>query len=289
MTQEITRVAECQCQVGESIVWDDERNQLLWADIPAGTIYAHDPQSGSLSHWQLPEPVGAFGLADDGRLVVGMVSGVHLFDRASGKLVLLVDPEPEQAANRPKHRLNDGKVGPDGAFWIGSMHTETPTAALYRVTGDGRAERKVEDLNTSNGLAFSADGRTMFHSDSRQQWIDRHDLDPVSGALSNRVRIASPGETDGRPDGAATDMEGTYWSAGVSAGCLNRYDRDGRLLARIPVPPRAPTMPCFGGPDMKTLFFTSLRRADAGPDCGNVFAMRVNVAGVPVKRFRTGR
>lgn len=287
MTQEITRVVDCQCQVGESLVWDDEHNQLLWADIPAGKIYAHDPASGALSHWTLPEPVGAFGLTDDGRLVVGMVSGVHLFDRASGELTFLVDPEPEQAANRPKHRLNDGKVGPDGAFWIGSMHTEAPTAALYRVTSDGRAERKVEHLSTSNGLAFSADGRTMFHSDSRQQWIDRYDLDPASGTLSNRVGIASASEADGRPDGAAADMEGAYWSAGVSAGCLNRYDRDGRLLLRIPVPPKAPTMPCFGGPDLKTLFFTSLRRADAGPDCGDVFSMRVEVAGVPIERFRT--
>lgn len=289
MRPEFSTIADCHCQVGESLVWDDQRNRLLWADIPAGMIYACNPDGSALSHWKLPEPVGAFGLADDGRLVVGMVSGVHLFDPDKGSLEFLVDPEPEQAANRPRHRLNDGKVGPDGAFWIGSMHTESPTAALYRVTGDGRAERKVEDLSTSNGLAFSADGCTMFHSDSRQQWIDRYDLDTATGRLSNRVRIATPGEADGRPDGAATDMDGAYWSAGVSAACLNRYDRDGKLLTRIRVPPKSPTMPCFGGPDLKTLYFTSLRRPEAGPDCGNVFAMRVDVAGVPIGRFRTVR
>lgn len=289
MPHEIATFADCHCQVGESAVWDDEHNQLLWADIPPGIIYAQDVTTGARSQWQLPESVGAFGLADDGRLVVGMVSGVYLFDRASGALDLLVDPEPDQVSNRPKHRLNDGKVGPDGAFWVGSMHPDVPTAALYRVTGDGRSERKIEGLNTSNGLAFSADGRTMFHSDSRQQWVDRHTLDPATGTLSDRVRIANPSEADGRPDGAATDMTGAYWSAGVSAGCLNRYDRNGNLLERIPVPPKAPTMPCFGGPDMKTLFFTSLRRAEAGPDCGNVFSMQVDVAGVPVSRFRTGR
>ena len=288
MEREIVTVADFNCQVGESLVWDAGNGQLLWADIPAGIIHAHDPATGSFTQWQLPEQVGAFGLADDGRLVVGMVSGVYLYDRDSGALTFLVDPEPEQAPNRPRHRLNDGKVGPDGAFWIGSMHTESPTAALFRVTGDGRAERKVEGLSTSNGLAFSADGRTMFHSDSRQQWIDRHDLDPATGALSNRVRIATPGEADGRPDGAAADMEGAYWSAGVSAGCLNRYDRGGNLLERIPVPPKAPTMPCFGGPDLRTLYFTSLRRPEAGPECGKVFALRVDVAGVPVERFRTG-
>jgi sugar lactone lactonase YvrE len=288
MTHTFTTIAALNCQCGESATWDAARGKFLWADIPAGIIYEHDPATGKLESWQLPEAVGSFGLADDGRLVVALVSGVHLFDQKSGALDKLVDPEPEQIPNRPTHRLNDGKVGPDGAFWVGSMHTAAPTAVLYRITGDGKVERKATGLNTSNGLGFSADGRTLFHSDSRQQWIDRYDLDPATGALSNRTRIATPGETDGRPDGGAVDMEGAYWSAGVSAGVLNRYDRDGRLLERIAVPPKAPTMPCFGGPDMKTLYFTSLRRADAGPECGNVFSMRVNVAGVPVGRFRTG-
>lgn len=274
-------------QVGEGATWDAEAQKFLWADIPAGIIYEWDWQSRQRVQYQLPEQVGSFGLCDDGRLVVGLISGVYLFDRATGRLEFLVDPEPEQAPNRPRHRLNDGKVGPDGAFWVGSMHAETGTAALYRVTGDGRVERKVEGVSTSNGLAFSGDGKTLFHSDSRQQWIDRYDLDPATGAISNRTRIATPGEADGRPDGAAADVEGCYWSAGVSAGCLNRYDRDGKLLLRIPVPMRAPTMPCFGGPDMRTLFVTSLRRAETGPDCGKIIAGRVDVAGVPVGRFRT--
>lgn len=287
--QEFETVADVLCQVGESATWDAQANCFLWADIPAGIIYQLDWTSRQRTQYQLPEAVGSFGLADDGRLVVALVSGVHLYDRASGGLELLVDPEPEQAPNRPQHRLNDGKVGPDGAFWVGSMHTQSMTAALYRITGDGRAERKVEGLGTSNGLAFSEDGRTLFHSDSKQQWIDRWDLDPATGEISNRTRVATPGDADGRPDGGAADVEGGYWSAGVSAGCLNRYDRDGKLLERIAVPPRSPTMPCFGGPDMKTLLLTSLRRADASPDCGKVYATKLDVAGVPVGRFRTGR
>ena len=287
--QKFETVPNVLCQVGEGATWDAESGKFLWADIPAGIIYELDWASRELKQYQLREAVGSFGLADDGRLVVALVSGVHLYDRASGGLELLVDPEPDQAPNRPQHRLNDGKVGPDGAFWVGSMHTQAMTAALFRITGDGRAERKVEGLGTSNGLAFSADGRTLFHSDSKQQWIDRWDLDPTTGETSNRTRIATPGDTDGRPDGAAADVEGCYWSAGVSAGCLNRYDRNGVLLERIAVPPRSPTMPCFGGPDMKTLLLTSLRRADASPDCGKVYITQLDVAGVSVGRFRTSR
>ncbi|TKT69883.1 SMP-30/gluconolactonase/LRE family protein [Aquamicrobium sp. LC103] len=284
-----SRLAETRCTVGECPVWDGGQNRLLWTDIPHGRIYVHDFNKDELSHWDFPERVCSFGLTDDDRLVVALTSGVYLFDVHSHALTLLVDPEPEQGEKRPANRLNDGKVGPDGAFWVGSMHAGAPTAALHRVTPDGRCERKVEGLHTSNGLAFSHDGRVMIHTDSRGGWIDRYALDPATGELSGRARIATPGEAEGRPDGGAFDLEDCYWSAGVSAGCINRYDMSGRLLERIHVPVRAPTMPCFGGPDMKTLFFTSLRRPDeAGDECGNVFMMEVDVAGVPVGRFKAG-
>ena len=281
------KVAAPHCRVGESIVWDEAKRELLWADIPAGRIYAMDVEGGSLSDWQLPDAVGSFGLADDGRLVVGTVSGVHMFNRNTGQLDFLVDPEPEQAPNRPKNRLNDGKVGPDGAFWIGSMHSEAMTACLYRISADGNFERKVRGLGTSNGLAFTADGKTMFHSDSKQCWVDRYDLDPTTGTLSNRTRIVHLDDATGRPDGAAADIEGRYWSAGVSAGVLNCFTRDGTLVQSIPVPIKHPTMPCFGGEDMRTVYFTSIRRPDdATDDCGDVFMTRVDVPGVRVGRFR---
>lgn len=288
MPREISAFSQTPCRVGESPVWDAERHRLLWADIMNGRIYAKDEAGGRETIWQVPAPMGSFGLAADGRLVVGLASGVHLLDLQTEALESLVEVEENDPVHRSERRLNDGKVGPDGAFWVGSMHKDGPTAALWRVTADGRADRKVGDLGTSNGLAFSADGRTMFHSDSRQCWIDRWDLDPETGAISGRVRIAEPGEADGRPDGGATDMEGRYWSAGGSAGRLNCFDRNGRLLKSIPVPPKAPTMPCFGGEDMRTLFFTSLRRPETcGPDCGGVFMLRVEVPGVPVHRFAT--
>ncbi|WGF90456.1 SMP-30/gluconolactonase/LRE family protein [Marinivivus vitaminiproducens] len=287
MTETITRLTDIVCATGESPVWEAERNALWWADIPAGTIYRLDVGTNEVRDWTLPEPVGSFGLyAEGGALVVGLRSGVYRFEPESGALDKLVDPEP----GKPDNRLNDGKVGPDGAFWVGSMrevkYDGPPTGALYRVTADGRCETKVDPVITSNGLAFSADGRTLFHTDSAGQWIDRYDLDPASGAIGNKARIATPGDADGRPDGGACDVEGCYWSCGVSAGVINRYDRDGKLLQKIPVPCDAPTMPCFAGPDMKTLYFTSLKRdTSTNPNDGGLFVMQVDVAGAPIGRF----
>ena len=98
-------------------------------------------------------------------------------------------------------------------------------------------------------------------------------------------------EEVGRPDGAATDEQGYYWSAGISAGVLNRWAPDGSLDRSVPLPCARPTAPCFGGPDLRTVFVTSLRHdlpADvltASPLSGGIFALRVDVPGVPVGRF----
>src|SRR3712207_9091319 len=64
----------------------------------------------------------------------------------------------------------------------------------------------------------------------------------------------------GRPDGGACDAEGFYWSAGVSAGRLNRFAPDGSVAQSHELPVPSPTMPCFGGPDFRSLFVTSLAR-----------------------------
>jgi len=286
--QKFEKIAAVGCRVGESPVWDKTLSRLYWTDVHACTIFALDIKSLKRQQWILPARIGSFGLTDDERLIVALTTGVHLFDPKSGKLDFLVDPEEHHIGDRQKNRLNDSKVGPDGAYWVGSMHEDGLTAALYRVTADGKAEIKVEGLGTVNGLAFTDDGRTMFLSDSRQCWIDRYEFSSQTGGLSNRRRIATPGERDGRPDGAATDMAGNYWSAGVSAGVLNQFSPFGDLIQSIKVPPLHPTMPCFGGEDMQSLFFTSLRRPDASsPDCGDVFVMRVDVPGVAVGRFKT--
>lgn len=277
--------------IGESPVWDAAARRLYWCDIPGKAIHALDIATGARRRWQFESEVGSFGLAESGRLVVALRKSVILFDLVSAARTELARIEPELATSR----TNDGKVGPDGAFWVGTMDERPerqPIAALYRIAANGAVERKVDGLKVSNGIAWSDDGRSMFHSDSRGPWIDRWDFDAATGAIANRARIAEPDEASGRPDGGATDMEGCYWSAGVSAGCLNRYRADGTLAGRIALPLPAPTMPCFGGDDMRTLFVTSLSVGmDAGalaaaPLAGTLLTLRVEVPGAPVGRFR---
>jgi len=283
-------LVDARCQVGERAVWDARQDRLFWVDVLARTVFALDMGSGQLRRWTFDGPVGSLGLTRMGRLVIAIGLSIHLFDLRTETLSLLVCLEDEPKTNR----VNDGKVGPDGAFWVGTMDdraVKEPVAALYRVTPDGKAERKITGLVVSNGLAWSADGRMAFHSDSRACWIDRWAFDPETGRISDRTRLRVLTIEEGRPDGVAMDREGGYWSAGVTAGCLNRFSADGLLLDRIQMPVPQPTMPCFGGSDMQTLFVTSLSDGQSEevrsryPQSGSVFQARVNVAGVPVSVF----
>jgi len=288
---EVRCILDAKAVLGECPVWMAEEQALYWADIIGAALHRLDPATGETRTWKMPQSLGSFGLRASGGAVLALRNGLHLFDFATGRLTFLTHPE----ADTPGNRFNDGKVSPDGRFWAGTMDEETmkrPLGALYRLDPDGTCRRMVEGLIVSNGLAWSADGRTMFHSDSRGPIIYAYDYDLDTGAIAHRRIVARPTDAIGRPDGAATDMEGFYWSAGISAGMLNRWAPDGRLDRQVPMPCAAPTMPCFGGPDMKTIFVTSLRqhvsaeRLAAYPLSGGVFALEVAVPGVPVARFK---
>lgn len=277
--------------VGESPVWDGANNRLLWSDNTTDEIHALALADRTRQIWHFGGQIGSLGLTRSGRWIVAVANRLLLYDPQTDERLCLA----EIALPLGVAKLNDGKVGPDGAFWVGSMAEpepdRRPIASLYRITSDGRVEEKIAGgIKVSNGLAWSPDGRTMYHSDSRGGWIDAWDFEPATGAIANVRRLRNHTPADGAPDGGATDVHGTYWSAGFSAQCFNRIAPDGRLLEKIPVP-AAPTMPCFGGPDMKTLFFTSLTAHvsvelnERYPFNGGVFAAHVEVAGTPVPLF----
>ena len=84
------------------------------------------------------------------------------------------------------------------------------------------------------------------------------------------------------------DVEGAYWSAGPSAGCLNRFSTTGTLLTKLPFPVPGPTMPCFAE---HQLYVTTLREGRGEealrqhPTLGGLFRAGAPVLGAPVAAF----
>ncbi len=285
---DVVCVLDAKAELGEGPVWAEPEQALYWIDIREPALHRLHPATGTTRTWPMPSRIGSYGLRERGGAVVALVDGFHLLDLDTGALTFVTGPE-----HVPDTRFNDGKVAPDGRFFAGTMDEEElsrPLGALYRLDPDLSMHRVVDDLAISNGLAWSADGTTMFHSDTAIGTVWAYDY--ADGELSNRRVFTRPSSEIGLPDGAATDEKGFYWSAGVTAGVLNRWAPDGTLDRQIPLPCTSPTAPCFGGPDLRTIFVTSLQHGvapaalAAKPQSGGVFAIRVDVPGVPVARFR---
>lgn len=259
MSHTITRFLDTTYQLAECPTWDDRQNRLLWTDIQGRTIQSMDWATREITSWQFDNEVGSFGLTDDDRLVVSVWDRILLFDPKTGSSEVLAEVQTDVVSTR----LNDGKVGPDGAFWVGTMDTNSPRdpiAGLFRVDAGGEVAEIRDELMCSNGLAWTPDGAYMYHSDTSPGWIECYAFEPQSGALGAKMLFAQQTNETGRPDGATVDASGNYWSAGVSAGVLNCFAPDGNLVHAIALPVQKPTMPCFCGPDLDHLVVTSIRQ-----------------------------
>jgi len=131
----------------------------------------------------------------------------------------------------------------------------------------------------------------MYSSDTPNAVIYRTPLDEMGEPGQRDVfRRFTPGE--GVPDGAALDVEGYYWTALYDGYRIARISPLGEITEEHRLPVRCPTMVCFGGSDMKTLFITTTREhMDAHelalrPLSGTLFTLQVSVAGLAKTDFR---
>ena len=205
---DVSCVLDVRAALGEGPTWNREERRLYWVNINGHTVNRYDPATGANEVCQLPEQVGSFVLREAGGLVVALRSGFHFLDFDTAALTPIADPE----ADKPDNRFNDGRCGPDGRFWAGTMRDpQDPaqrTGALYCLDTDLSWRTMVSDIGVSNGLAFSPDGGTMYHADTQQQTIWAFDFRAEDGTLSNRRVFATTHDLPGRPDGGCVDAEG---------------------------------------------------------------------------------
>lgn len=275
--------------VGEGPVWDADTGDLVWVDILGRRVHRYARDGGPREPLETPLDVGAVVPRRGGGLVLALQDGFWLADRG-GPPRRLAPVE----ADDPGSRFNDGKCDPSGRFWAGTMEYSgaDDRGALYRLDPDGTVSRHVTGVRISNGLAWSADGRTMYYIDSLAGSVDAFDFDAHAGTVSGR-RVAVAFERDGSvPDGMSIDEEGHLWIAFFGASCVRRYDpADGSCSVQVDLPAPHITSCAFGGPDLDELYITSAARdldaagRAAHPGAGGLFRIRPGIRGTAPDRF----
>ncbi|MET3590696.1 MULTISPECIES: SMP-30/gluconolactonase/LRE family protein [Mesorhizobium] len=294
---EASLVFDARDVVGESLVWDERRERLVWVDIIGRRIHRLDPLTGAHESWPTGDLVTSVGLRANGGAIVGLRKEIALWD-FGGPFRTLAAIE----ADRPETRLNEGVVAPDGSFWIGTMANnigpdDAPVAItsdegqLYRVGPDGDVQRLSEDrFGITNTMAWTADGRFVT-ADTTKNALYSYSWDKKAGRLGE-PRPFFTGFERGLPDGSCMDAQGHVWNCRVVGGsCLVRISPDGRLERIVELPCSWPTSCAFGGPGLDTLFVTSARFTMSAEHLaaslfeGGLFALRPGVRGIAGNRF----
>ena len=207
----------------------------MHVDILGRTVSVHDLPSNKLTTWPLPTTVGTIVPRASGGAVVALKDGPFSLDLETGALARLGAP----LAEPPTNRTNDGKCGPDGRLYFGTMHSPSvsprpPTGSLYVLDHDGTIRTLLTSVTISNGLAWSLDGRTLYYIDTPTQVVQKFDFDADKGTIANgRVAFAIPDGT-GHPDGCTMDAEGGAPHRGARTRPHKRSGAISRLLPPLP-------------------------------------------------------
>lgn len=276
-------------QLAEGPVWDAARGQLLWVDIVGGNVYEGELLDRSVrvvGQHRFDGMVGAVAVAADGTMLVAAQEHLIVLHR-DGTRDDLVRIVPKGSGRR----CNDGSTDPSGRFLVGTLplvgvseHEE-----LVRLEHDGSLSRIDDDLTLSNGLAWSADGRTMYSVDTLRRTVFERDYDPESGDVGERRPHIEL--TSGHPDGIALDADEHLWVAIWGEGEIRRYSPDGTECQRISVPAPHTSSVAFAGDDLRTIVVTTATEglSDAQrrsfPDSGRLFTIPSDVPGLRVPEW----
>ena len=286
---QIISISKTQSMLGENPLWDAATNSLLSIDTMGRKIMRHDASLKQHEEWPLTRGPGSFVQRARGGLLMANRQGLAFSEVGSSELDEISAP----ALDLSKAVINDGKCDSRGRFWTGTMDRNVagPTGALYRLDTNLAVTRMDDGFTLSNGIAWSPDDRTMYFCDSRPGHIWAYDYDIDQGTIANRRLHVDFSGRKGHPDGCAIDADGGLWVAEIGTGQVVRFEPSGREGATITLPTSRVTSVAFGGPGLRTLYVTSMRHGlseDAlarEPHAGSIFAVAMDVAGLPAATF----
>ena len=296
MKAELLKIIEVENELGEGVLWDNRTNSIWWTDIERCKIYCYQMTADNLTSYDTPERLCSFGFTDDVNwLIAAFETGFAFFKPSSGELNFV----HEKFSKTSGIRFNDGRVGPDGSFWVGAMVENTKLNThdldgLYCLDKDLNLKHHFSGVEISNAICWSPDASQMYFADSPTQKIQVFDFNSQKSTLSNaRVFVETSGHV--YPDGAVTDADGNVWNAQWGGSKTVCYSPEGQEIFTLNMPVSQPTCTAFGGEGGQLLFVTSARqnlsKSDlvAQPNAGNLFIYKTDAYGGVVHKFKGQR
>lgn len=281
---EIEPLGNIRSQWGEGPIWWN--HALYYVDIEGHAVHRYDPADASEKTWNVGQRVGTVVPRSHGGLVIAGDHGISFLDEATGQLTPIADPE----ANLPENRFNDGKCSPDGRFFAGtiSLTKKTGTAKLYRLDADLSIHEAFCPVTNSNGIAWSADGRTCYYIDTPRREVLAFDYSQETGALDQPRSVIDTRHIEASPDGMTIDSDGNLWVVFCHGACVVCFDpSSGNELQRVNFPCLETTACAFGGPDLSELYVTTgVHKTVKEEHAGRLFVVRgLNARGVMGQAF----
>jgi len=281
MNKDLRVIYNGNLEVGENPLWYFRRNELLFIDILGKSVYIKNEKNRNFERIILPQKIGCAALCERGDILLALEDGVYRMNKAR-KISLA-----HQKIKIKGERFNDGKAGPDGAFYLGTAD-KGGRGAFYRLR-DGHLEELFEGCACSNGIDWTRDNKTMYYIDSPRQMIEAFDFDISKGALSNRRKFTDIPCEWGLPDGMTLDAEDNLWVALWGGSRVIRIDKNSReVINEIALPCPKVSSCAFGGKDLSELYITTAAKEDieSYPQAGEIFAISPGVKGKKINYYK---
>jgi sugar lactone lactonase YvrE len=248
---------------GEGPIWDSTQQKLYWTDCAGCKFFSYDLKSKRRDLLLDKFEVNGSALDQSGGFIFTNNSGVWFWNRKDMPVSVV-----SSLGGMPL-QLNDCIADPEGRLLAGSCFyspsAEYLLGKLFCIQPNGEVSILDEGFHLANGLAFSLDQNTLYFADSVARVIYAYAYDSMAGRVRDRRLFVKVDSNSGLPDGLTVDGEGFVWSAEWYGSCISRYDPDGKLERRIPVPAKQVSSLTFGGPELRDIFVTSAARSEPMP------------------------
>ena len=261
----------------EGPVWQD--GKLYYAEYGGQAVKTWDGKENK-TFWELqgsgPSAVVPY---QGGFLVTCYDNGTVVHISAQGKtLKTFKADEAGGAFVGPNDFAADQK---GGAYFTasGPWESEPIAGKIYYISAKGKVSMMANDLHYANGLALSADGKTLYCAESEASRIVQFKV-ADDGSLSDRRLFVRVGQVDPEsgpyayPDGIKLDAKGNLWIGQYSKGRIVVVGKDKKRLAAYDVPSTAAPNLNFG-PEGKVVYIVAVDETDKAPYWGKVYMLKI--------------